>query len=112
MQEKNKSFYQKLVTKYKLVAMKESSFEELWHLRISNANLISMYIAGIIVIFTISFLIFSYSPMQYLLPSYGKDVYGERYFSALDKADSLSSKVEAQETYIYNIRSTFVLTDV
>ncbi len=103
MQEKNKTFYQKLVTKYKLVAMKESSFEELWHLRVSNANLLSMFIAGAIVVFTISFILFSYSSMQYLLPSYGKDIYGDRYFDAIEKTDSLSAKLESQETYIYNI---------
>lgn len=103
MQENNRTFYKKLTKKYKLVAMKESSFEELWHLRVSNANLLSMFFAGAIVVFTISFLLFSYSSMQYLLPSYGKDIYGERYFSALEKTDSLSTKLEAQENYIYNI---------
>ena len=103
MEEKNTPLLQKLVYKYKLVAMKETSFEELWHLRISNANFIVIFLAIGLLIFGLSFLLFSYSPLQYLLPSYGKDVFGKRYYKSLATTDSLALKVETQENYIYNI---------
>jgi murein DD-endopeptidase MepM/ murein hydrolase activator NlpD len=103
MENKNNSFFKKLVYKYKLVAVKEASFEELWHIRISNANIITILLAGGLMIFALSFLLFSYSPLQYLLPSYGKDVFGKRYLKSIALADSLVTKIEMQEHYIYNI---------
>lgn len=94
----------RLKHKYRLVFFNDNTFEEVWHLRLSLLNVLS--VIGSISIFMISVVIIliAFTPLREFIPGYpSKDIRREIILNAL-KLDSLDKELKIRDLYIENVK--------
>ena len=70
MAQKRKEIYEKLKSKYRLVIMRDATFEEVWFMRLSRLNVISLISSAVIIITAIVVLLIVYTPLKEMIPGY------------------------------------------
>lgn len=93
--------------KYKLTIINENTLEEVVDLRVSKLNGISVLLSVLTVLFAISALIVSFTPLRNYLPGYMNSEVRTQVVENALRADSLSQLVERQNLYIMNIQDIF-----
>lgn len=93
--------------KYKLTIINENTLEEVVDLRVSKLNGISVLLSVLTVLFAISALIVSFTPLRNYLPGYMNSELRTQVVENALRADSLSQLVERQNLYIMNIQDIF-----
>ena len=104
MQEKEKKpFTQRLLNKYRLVVLNESTYEERLSYKLSRLNifLLVSFIAMIIIISTISLIAFT-SIKEYI-PGYDSTVLRTTAVKNIETLDSLVSVIEKNQDYLNSI---------
>ena len=103
----SKLFWHNFRFKYKISVTNERTLEEVFNLRLSKLNGFSVFLTAIVLIFVVSGLILSLTPLRNYLPGYlNSEIRGQVVMNAL-KADSLSQIVARQNLYIMNIQDIF-----
>lgn len=107
----NINFWKKLKNTYRFQVIDEKTYEVKW---VFELNRLNVFIAGSVLIIGIllfSFLIFSFTPLRFLLPGYvGTNAQEKRDIIALKmNSEALANKVAAQDLYFENLRK--ILTD-
>ncbi len=93
--------------KYKLTIINENTLEEVVDLHVSKLNGISVLLTVLTLLFAISALIVSFTPLRNYLPGYmNSEIRAQVVENAL-RADSLKQLVERQNMYIMNIQDIF-----
>ena len=103
--KRRKILLDKLKYKYRLVFFNDNTFEEVWHLRLSLLNVLS--VIGTVSIFMTSLVIvlIAFTPLREFIPGYpSKDLRREIVLNAL-KLDSLSNKIQLQNQFIDNFKA-------
>ena len=104
--EKKKKNWFKRSTR--IVGMDPISFEEWWRVKINRLQLISISLIFIVFLFLINYLIFSYTPIGYLLPENIKNRNKQKIESTAIRVDSFEKKLKAQDNYILNLQKVIL----
>ncbi len=102
MQKKKKIFH-KLSHKYRLVFFNDQTFEEVWHLRLSVLNLMSLIGTLSLVGSGVVILLVLFTPLREFLPFRGDDEFRREAYQNLMRLDSLEQQIRRQEMYFQNV---------
>jgi murein DD-endopeptidase MepM/ murein hydrolase activator NlpD len=95
----------KLKHKYRLVFFNDNTFEEVWHLRLSLLNVLSVIGTVSIFMTTMVIVLIAFTPLREFIPGYpSKDMRREIVLNAL-KLDSLANSIRVQNQYIDNLNA-------
>lgn len=103
--KKKKKLVNRLLDRYRLTILNESTFEEQYSTRLSPM----FVIAALIMIFVVSsFLIYilvAYTPLkEYLIPEYNNEQYREDAMYSRAAVDSLTQLAKTQDLYIFGLQ--------
>lgn len=70
MTKKRKELYHKLRSKYRLVVMRDTTYEEVWFMRLSRLNVITVISSSVILISAIVVSLIVYTPLKEMIPGY------------------------------------------
>ncbi|HEX3010213.1 MAG TPA: M23 family metallopeptidase [Bacteroidales bacterium] len=103
--KKRKIIMDKLKHKYRLVFFNDNTFEEVWHLRLSLLNVLSVIGTVSIFMTTMVIVLIAFTPLREFIPGYpSKDMRREIVLNAL-KLDSLANSIRVQNQYIDNLNA-------
>lgn len=103
MAKRRPKFYQKLRSKYRLVIMRDTTFEEVWFMRLSRMNVIAAIALSLLVVTTLVVLLIVFTPVKELIPGYpSPEVTRDIRMNAL-KLDSLEYQVFLKDQFIENL---------
>ena len=103
-EEKGKSLGNKLKTKYKLVLIDESSFEEKINLRVSRLGVIILTGSLIIVLIFLTVYIIAFTSLRQYIPGYTDITLPKKIYGLQQKTDSLEREFKRKDLYILNLR--------
>lgn len=103
--KKRKILINKLKHKYRLVFFNDNTFEEVWHLRLSLFNVLSLIGTVSIFMTTLVIVLIAFTPLREFIPGYpSKDMRREIILNAL-KLDSLANSIRIKDQYIENMNA-------
>lgn len=106
--KKHKKLLQKLLNRYRLVVINETTFEEESFFRLSRLNVIIAAIMLFFALFTLSFLSVAYTPLKELIPGKSSAALRQEALKNRDLLDSIMQQQEFQARYINALRSLMV----
>jgi murein DD-endopeptidase MepM/ murein hydrolase activator NlpD len=106
--KKRKRLAQKLLDRYRLVIINETTFEEQSYFRLSRLNVIILATLILFVVFVLSFLTIAYTPLQEFVPGKSSAVLRQEAIKNRDMLDSITVEHEIQARYINALRSLMV----
>lgn len=92
----------------RIVGMDPLTFEESWRVKINRLQLISISLIFILALLGISYLIFSYTPLGYLLPENIKNRNKQKIEATANRVAILENKIVAQDKYIHNLQKVIL----
>lgn len=102
---RRKIILDKLKHKYRIVLFNDNTFEEVWHLRLSLLNVLSLIGTVSIFMTTLVIVLIAFTPLREFIPGYpSKDMRREIVLNAL-KLDSLDNSIRIQNQYIENMNA-------
>lgn len=105
--KRRKLILARLKHKYRLVFFNDNTFEEVWHLRLSLLNVLSVIGTVSIFMTTLVIVLIAFTPLREFIPGYpSKDMRREIVLNAL-KLDSLTHSIRIQDQYIENLKALF-----
>ncbi len=108
-QKKNKSqkkqWYYRLRDKYRLVIMKEDSYEEKISFRLSRLNVFVAITTTSIILIILTIFIIAFTPLREYIPGYMDPSIPVKLYNLQRKADSLEKNLASKDLYINNIRN-------
>jgi len=102
---KRNKFFQKLKYTYRFVFIREKTLEEVWHLRFTLRNILS--IAGTIFIILVagSMALVMFTPLRLLVPGYPTDAMRRQIKFNVIRLDSLEHEINLRDKYIYAVNA-------
>ncbi len=99
-----KKFIKRLRSKYRLLIIRDTTFEERFSLRLTPLNVIVVFTASFIVLgaFYVSLILFT--PLKEYIPGYADGSVKTAIIKASMKADSLDAELKALEIYQQNLQ--------
>jgi len=70
MAGRKKSLYGKLKNKYRLVIQRDTTYEEVWFMRLSRLNVLTVISSSILLVTIIVVALIVYTPLKELIPGY------------------------------------------
>lgn len=102
--EKN-SFFKKLKNKYRLIVFNETSFKEVWGIKLSRLKLISISVLTFIFISFLIIITIAYTPLKEYIPGYPSGEIKTNIILNALKVDSLEEELRLKDQYFQNIKS-------
>ncbi len=103
--KKEKSFFNKLHDKYRLVLMNDDTFEEKLSFRLTRLNVFVFFgTFSIFLVIATTYLI-AFTPLREYIPGYADFNTRKVLHELMLKTDSLETELNRKELYIYNIRN-------
>ncbi|MBT5424666.1 MAG: M23 family metallopeptidase [Bacteroidetes bacterium] len=103
MGRKRKELYQKLRSKYRLVIMRDTTFEEVWFMRLSRLNVITVLSSALIIVAAIVISLMVYTPLREMIPGYpDAEMTRNIRLNAL-RLDSLEDQLSLKDQFIDNL---------
>lgn len=102
--KKKKSFWRNIKFKYKLTILNENTLEDIFTLRVSKLNIISVLIVVILLSILISSAVLIFTPLKNYLPGYVTNQLRNQMVDNALLTDSLVSVIDKQNVYINNIQ--------
>ncbi len=103
MAKKRTDLYEKLRSKYRLVIMRDTTFEEVWFMRLSRLNVITVLSTAIIILSAFIIALIVYTPLKEMIPGYpNAETTRNIRLNAL-RLDSLEYQLSLKDQYINNI---------
>lgn len=104
-EKKRKVLIKKLKHKYRLVFFNDLTFEEVWHLRLSLLNVLS--IVGTISLLLIAIVIFlmAFTPLREFIPGYPDESMRRTIYNNALQLDSLQEKIRIRDQYFANLNA-------
>jgi murein DD-endopeptidase MepM/ murein hydrolase activator NlpD len=98
------SFWEKFRHKYRLSIYRDETFEEVFNLRLTKLNVMSIVGIGVILFLVIVISIIAYTPVRELIPGYPdqetiRNIYMNDY-----RLDSLEMEITRRDAYFENLR--------
>ena len=106
MEEKKKDiFLKKLKSKYRLVVLNDSSFEEKFSLKLTPLNLFTLAGSGIIIFIVLGICLVTFTPLREYIPGYADVNMRRQLISVVLKTDSLEKDLKEKSAYVTNINN-------
>ena len=104
-EKKRKTFFSRLKHTYRLVFFNDNTFEEVWHVRFTRMNVLS--IAGTIFIILVggSMALVMFTPLRVLVPGYPTDAMHRQIESNALRLDSLEYEINLRDKYIHAVNA-------
>jgi murein DD-endopeptidase MepM/ murein hydrolase activator NlpD len=103
MAEKKKKLVHKLRSKYRLVIMRETTFEEVWQMKLSRMNVINALAVSLTVYTIIVVMLIIYTPLKQLIPGYPKPEETRAIRMNALRLDSLEYQLNVKDQFIENL---------
>jgi len=104
-QSKDKKWYFKLRSRYRLVMFNDQTFEERFSFRLTRMNVIITLLSLGIVFIIITFFIIAYTPIREYIPGYPTIDQKKELYRLNLTADSMLNNIRQKEQYLQNIRN-------
>lgn len=105
MAARRKQIYEKLKSKYRLVIMRDTTFEEVWFMRLSRLNVITLISTSVFVIAAIIVSLIVYTPLKEWIPGYpDAEMTRNIRLNAL-RLDSLEYQLYLKDQFIENMHT-------
>jgi murein DD-endopeptidase MepM/ murein hydrolase activator NlpD len=103
--KKRKKIFRKLKHTYRLVFFNDSTFEEVWHLRFTLINILSL--SGTIFILLVggSMALVMYTPMREMIPGYPTESMRREVVANVMRLDSLENEMNLRDKYFNTINA-------
>lgn len=103
--KEKESFYKRLSDKFRLIIINDSTFEEVYRLKLTRFNLFIFWSAATLIFIAIIYSIIAYTPIRQLIPGY-PDATMQRniYYNAI-KLDSLEHELVLRDQYFKTLNS-------
>jgi murein DD-endopeptidase MepM/ murein hydrolase activator NlpD len=103
--KRRKLLMKKLKHKYRLVFFNDNTFEEVWHLRLSLFNILSVVgtIAILLVVFVI--VLMAFTPLRELIPGYPDEAMRSSIFTSALRLDSVQEELRKRDQYFMNLNA-------
>jgi murein DD-endopeptidase MepM/ murein hydrolase activator NlpD len=101
------SFWEKYRSKYRLTILNDTTFEEVFHARLSRMNIITIVGSSVLVLTIIIFILIAYTPVKEFIPGYPD---GETYTNIIRNAyklDSVEHQLRINQQYINNLKTIY-----
>lgn len=102
-QKTKKKLIHRLRSKYRLLLINETSYDERFSVMLSPLNVISIIGLTVFIVASITILLIVYTPMKEWIPGYPSDQIRKQAFHAANLADSLEVVVNKHRKYNENI---------
>lgn len=104
-EQKEKAFFRRLKSKYRLVVMNDNTFEEKLSLKLSPLNLFILVGSTTIFLIIIVISTIAFTPLREYIPGYADVNMRKKVISLVLKADSLETELVSKDIYIKNIQN-------
>jgi murein DD-endopeptidase MepM/ murein hydrolase activator NlpD len=102
-EQKKKKLVHKLKSKYRLVIMRETSFEEVWQMKLSRMNVINAFAVSLTIYTAIVVMLVVYTPLKQLIPGYPKAEMTRTIRMNALRLDSLDYQLTLKDQFIENL---------
>jgi murein DD-endopeptidase MepM/ murein hydrolase activator NlpD len=103
MAEKQKKLVTKLKNKYRLVIMRDTTFEEVWHMKLSRMNVITAFAVSLTIYTILVVTLVVYTPLKQLIPGYPNAVMTRNIRMNALRLDSLDYQLTLKDQFIDNL---------
>ena len=104
-QNKRKKFIHQLKHTYRFVFFNDKTFEEVWHLRITMMNVLSIIGSIILILVAGSIALVMFTPMRQLIPGYPTDAMRRQIVTNAIRLDSLEYEILLRDGYFKAINA-------
>ena len=102
-QKKRNKFSQRLKHTYRLVFIQENTLEEVWHVRFTPRNILSITGTIIIILVVGSMWLVMFTPLRVLVPGYPTDAMRQQIKTNVILLDSLEHEINLRDRYIRTV---------
>ncbi len=110
--KKDKRWYYKLRSKYRLVIFNDQTFEERVSFRLTRLNVFTIFFSLGVIFITITFFLIAYTPIKEYIPGYPDGSQKKQLYALNLLADSLLNDLYQKDIYIENVRNIIEDRDV
>jgi len=103
MAKKKRQFYNKLKSKYRLVIMRDATYEEVWFMRLSRLNVITLISSAILLITALVVTLIVTTSLKEMIPGYPDGEMERNIRLNAIKLDSLEYQVYLKDQFIDNL---------
>jgi len=103
MAKKRKELYNKLRSKYRLVVLRDATFEEVWFMRLSRLNVITVISSSVILISAMVIALVVYTPLKEMIPGYPDAEMTRNIRLNAIRLDSLEIQLDLKDQWIENL---------
>lgn len=103
MAEKEKKLVTKLKNKYRLVIMRDTTFEEVWHMKLSRMNVITAFAISLTIYTILVVTLVVYTPLKQLIPGYPNAQMTRNIRMNALRLDSLDYQLTLKDQFIDNL---------
>ena len=100
-------FFQRLKHAYRLVFFRDVTFEEVWHIRITLMNILSIVGTVCIILVVGSMALVIFTPLRELVPGYTTDATRRQIYTNAIRLDSLEHEIHLRDQY-FNIINAII----
>jgi murein DD-endopeptidase MepM/ murein hydrolase activator NlpD len=104
---KKTTFWQKYRSKYRLTILNDTTFEEVFAIRLSRMNIISVIGISSVIFAVLIFVLVAYTPVREFIPGYPDGETHSNIVRNVYRLDSVEHKVKVTQQYIDNIKTIF-----
>jgi murein DD-endopeptidase MepM/ murein hydrolase activator NlpD len=110
--KKKEKWIARLRTKYRLVIMNESTYEEKLSFKLSRLNVFVSLASTAIILIIMTIFIIAFTPLREYIPGYMDPEIPAKVYYLEQKADSLERDLELKDEYLSNIRNIIEGKDI
>ena len=104
-QNKREKFFHRLKHAYRLVFFNNNTFEEVWHLRFTLMNVLSLAGTVFIILVGGSMALVMFTPLRVLVPGYPTDAMRQQIKASVVRLDSLEYEIHLRDRYIRTVNA-------
>jgi len=104
-QKKRKKFFHRLKHTYRLVFFNDNTFEEVWHLRFTPKNVLSLAGTVFIILVGGSMALVMFTPLRVLVPGYPTNAMRQQIKASVIRLDSLEYEIHLRDRYIHTVNA-------
>lgn len=104
-EQQKKSLAKRLRDKFRLIIYNDSSFEEIWYIRLTRINIIILTTSVIVLVVVGIFALTAFTGIRQLIPGYPDENLRRTIHMNAVRLDSLENEIRMRDQYFQNIRS-------
>lgn len=104
-EQKKKSLADRLKDKFRLIVYNDSSFEEIWYIRLTRINIVILTSSLVILVVVGIFALTAFTGIRQLIPGYPDENLRRTIHMNAVRLDSLENEIRMRDQYFQNIRS-------